>query len=412
MDLRSDHLATAAALIDPPAHEPLSVILGADSLSSARSGVGRVTFEVGQALRRSAGVSLRLWIGDQLVETGVLDGLAAGESPIPLPQPRPLRILLGGLPGVQPVRAVIRKRRMRGSVRTFAAPTAGRVVYHETNMIMKPFGGVGISHVHDLSWLHCRDMHPADRLRWIDDNIKRTLRDAARFVSVSHFTANCLAQEFGIARDRIDVVANAASESFRPRSATQARETLARHGLQDRGYVLSVSTLEPRKNFDRLLAAHLSLPPRLRARFPLAIVGGSGWGVTLDNRVAERAQRDGTLRLLGRLPDEELVDVTARAACFAYVSLYEGFGLPVLEGMATGVPVVASSTTATGETAGDAALLVDPTSVEEIGACLAQILDDPALAQALGRKGVARAAEFGWDRTAEGLIDCWAKALG
>ena len=341
----------------------------------------------------------------------VLDGLTDGERPGLELRPRPFRILVGRLPGVQSVRTNIHRRRLKSLIDHLVALNRGRLIYHETNMILKPFHGASVSHVHDLSWLHCRDMHPADRLRWIDNNIERTLRDAARFVSVSAFTANCLSQEFGIERDRIDVVPNAASSSFSPRSASQAAETLARHKLDDRSYVLSVSTLEPRKNLDRLLAAHLSLPPRIRARLPLVIVGGSGWGKTLGNGDAERAQRDGTLRLLGRLADDELVDITARSACFAYVSLYEGFGLPVLEAMATGVPVVASSTTATAETAGDAAFLVDPMSVEDIRAAIEQIVEDQSFADALGMKGIARAADFGWERTARGLMGSWAKAL-
>ena len=411
MDLRSDDPPANPGHPAGSAYAPLSVLLGADSLSSARSGVGRVTFEVGKALRRSPSIGLRLWIGDQLIEPNILDGLTDRKHLVPVPRPKPLRIFVGRLPGVQSVRAVVRRRRFTGNVGDFAALNGGRLIYHETNMILKPFHSVSVSHVHDLSWLHCRDMHPAGRLRWIDDNIKRTLSDAARFVSVSAFTANCLVQEFGIARDRIDVVSNAASNSFRPRSAGQTAETLARHNLIDRSYVLSVSTLEPRKNFDRLVAAHLSLPPRMRARFPLVIVGGSGWGATLANRDAERAERNGTLRLLGRLSDQELVDITARTACFVYVSLYEGFGLPVLEAMATGVPVVASSTTATGETAGNAALLVDPLSVEDIRATIEQILEDQTLAKALGTRGVARAAGFGWEKTARLLMDSWTKAI-
>ena len=141
------------------------------------------------------------------------------------------------------------------------------------------------------------------------------------------------------------------------------------------------------------------------------IAGKPGWGATLENREADEGRREGTLRLLGHQPDDVLVDLSARATCIAYVSLYEGFGLPVLEAMASGTPLIASSTTATGETAGDAALLVDPTDVEQIGEALARIIRDPSLATSLRGKGLARAAEFDWHRTASGLLASWATAL-
>jgi glycosyltransferase involved in cell wall biosynthesis len=175
--------------------------------------------------------------------------------------------------------------------------------------------------------------------------------------------------------------------------------------------VLAVSTIEPRKNFDRLLAAHARLPDAVRSRTPLVIAGGLGWGRTLDDDRASSARRDGSLRLLGHVPDAELVALYARATVVAYPSLYEGFGLPVLEAMACGAPVVTADATALRDTAGDAALLVDPLDTEAIAAALRRVLEDGELATELHMRGRARAARFTWERMAAGMIESWRTAL-
>ncbi len=398
--------------------KPISVLLGGDSLAFRRSGIGRVTYEIAQAIRDLTSIaSLRLWVGERLHGTDLLDQIAAQAPDSEAPdftatvRPRQLRILLGRIPGVQAIREKRRGINMRGELQRMRAG-GGRLVYHEPNMIAKRFDGTTIVQVNDLSWLHHRELHPAERIAWIERHLDRTMRQASRFVALSEFTASGLAREFGIARERIDIVPCAASAVFAPRTKEQAEATLARYDLSDRGYVLSVSTLEPRKNFDRLVDAHRALPYTLRQRHKLVIAGGSGWGTTLANAAAEQARREGTLVLLGHVPDSLLVDITARASLFAYVSLYEGFGLPLLEAMATGTPVVASSTTATGETAGMAARLVDPLDVTDISAGLRELLEDERAADMLRRRGLDHASGFTWHHTANKLLASWAAALG
>jgi alpha-1,3-rhamnosyl/mannosyltransferase len=190
-----------------------------------------------------------------------------------------------------------------------------------------------------------------------------------------------------------------------------AAPVLDRLKLADRRYILAVSTLEPRKNFDRLLAAHDMLPIGLRNDLPLVIVGGAGWGGVLDDSRADRARREGRLRLVGHISDADLAALYARASVFAFPSLYEGFGLPVLEAMAAGTPVVASSTTAVGEVAGDAAILIDPCDETALMRGLLDVTTDAARAAALRARGFVRAGEFGWDRTASVLIASCRRAL-
>ena len=322
------------------------------------------------------------------------------------------RHLLGTyVPGVASIYQAQRSHGLRRELRQFRGGLEGvtslPLVYHEPNMILSPFDGPSVATLNDLSWHHDPTLHPIERIRWIERNLPKTLRRASRFIAISEFTRAEAVRVLGVARDRVDVVHLAPAAHFQPMAAAVAAPTLGTFGLSDRSYVLSVSTLEPRKNFDRLLAAYLQLPEPLRRRMPLVIVGGKGWGTVLDRPDATRAAAAGQLRLLGHVTDEVLVALTARCATFAYVSLYEGFGLPVVEAMATGAPVLASATTATGETAGDAALLVDPMDVDAIRDGLHRMLAEPDDRATYAEASLRRAAQFSWRRTVDGMARSW-----
>ena len=393
----------------------IGVLLSADSVTARRSGVGRVTLEMARTLRDPARhVDMVLLIGDSVAPPNLLDQAAEGAD---RPSGR-VRAVLARARTIASRSATVvalhgwqQRRRLDHAARDMARRTGGGVVYHESNMIARPFDGATVVVMHDLSWRAHPALHQPEKVSWIERRLPATLCQATRFVSVSDFTARTMVAELGIDRARIDVVSPGVSPLFRPMDARDAAPVLARHHLADRSFILAVSTIEPRKNFDRLLAAHACLPLALRARTPLVIAGGRGWGRALDDDLAARAQRDGSLRLLGHVPDAELVALYARAAVVAYPSLYEGFGLPVVEAMACGAPVVTSGGTALRDTAGGAALLVDPLDTEAIAAALCRVLEDDELATALRTRGLARAAQFTWDRTATGMIESWRTAL-
>ncbi len=391
----------------------LSVLIGADSLALRRSGVGRMTLEIARAARTSTAVDrIGLMLAGGIEPVDVIDHLDDPVTAIGPAAPSPVawKVAVGRVPGVQLLRR-IKHGGLNRKIGAMARECGGRLVYHEPNMIIRPVSIPTVTTFNDLSWHHEPSWHPAERLRWIDNNLKMTLRRARRIVAISAFTKDAVVRELGVPADRVDVVPLAPAAEFQPVSADDAQAALARYDLQDRSYVFSISTLEPRKNFDRLLAAHLHLPADLRRRAPLVIAGGKGWGEVLTRPEADAAIQDGTVRLLGHVSDADLVALSSRAAVFAYVSLYEGFGLPVVEAMATAAPVLASSTTAVGEVAGDAALLVDPMDTDSITDGMRRLIEDPALADRLRMAGVARAAEYSWDRTIGHLVQSWTLAL-
>ena len=392
----------------------VSVLIGAESLAARRSGVGRMTLEIARAALLSPDIGhLLLLLAHRIAPIDRIEALEdAALSPHLLPPtPIPWKVALGRVPGVQTLRRV-KHGGVNRRLRRVSRECGRRLVYHEPNMIARPIALPTVVTVNDLSWHHQPSWHPAERLHWIDRNLPATLRRATRFVAISNFTKAAMVRELGVPAEQVDVVPLAPAAEFVPSSQAAAAGVLERFELADRSYVFSISTLEPRKNFDRLLSAHLALPPLLRARAPLVIAGGKGWGDVLSRPEANAAMRDGSVRLLGHVTDADLVALCARAGVFAYVSLYEGFGLPVVEAMAAGAPVLASSTTAVGEVAGDAALLVDPEDDAAISAGLHRILTDPALSEQLRAAGLARADGFTWQRTIGCLVASWRQALG
>ena len=399
--------------------QPVNLLIGADSLLGPRSGVGRMTLEIIEAVQpRPELASLHLLLRGRITpKVPFLAALDTPQPPAPLAIPLRRRILrrtaalAAAVPAARSLLAARRRHRLQDDLKLLRLNHPGALVYHEPNMILQPFDGPTVATVNDLSWHHHPEFHPKDRLDWIARNLQRTLQ-ATRFVAISRFTADALAAGFGIdpAPHRRRPPRRRPPIPPRPQNRSRPRPRPSRAP----GPVLHPLRLHPR-------APQELRPPHARppgppcapsaAASPLVIIGGAGWGATLASPEAERARQDGSLRLLGHVADADLVALYARAAVFAYVSLYEGFGLPVIEAMATGAPVLASNTTATAETAADAAQLVDPLDPPAIAEGLRRILEDDTYADILRTRGAGHAATFTWDHTATTLIQSWRRAL-
>ena len=254
--------------------------------------------------------------------------------------------------------------------------------------------------IHDLAFLAAPEQATRHGLRFFRRGTELARRHARLVLVPSEATAaECREAGFDPGRIRIvpwgvDVAAATVADVERARSA---------HGL-DRPYVLFVGTVEPRKNLPRLVEALASLD---RADVELVLVGAEGWNEDLG---ALLAALPGRARSLGFVPPADLGPLYAGATVVAYPSLREGFGLPPLEAMAQGAAVVTSRGTATEEVAGDAAVLVDPTSVASIAAGLDRVLSDPDGAAARGGAARARAAGYPWSRTAELTVAAYREA--
>jgi alpha-1,3-rhamnosyl/mannosyltransferase len=243
-----------------------------------------------------------------------------------------------------------------------------------------------------------RDMPPA-------------IEKADHIIVISEASGAALRRWFNVDPARITNTYLAADPRFEPRSAEALAPVLASLGLTRGGYVLSVGTLEPRKNLATLFAAYGGLPADLRQRFPLVVAGMKGWGTEGLMKSAQSLIQRGELRLLGYVEDELIPPLYAGAAAFCYPSRYEGFGLPALEAMASGVPVLTSNRTSLPEVVGDAGIMVDPDDVDGMRERLRELLEDRAYAENLGRLGLARAQTFSWDRCARETFSVYQQVM-
>jgi len=205
---------------------------------------------------------------------------------------------------------------------------------------------------------------------------------------------------FPLAPERVRAVHLGAGEEFRPRSSTETQAVLRRFALVHGAYLLVVGTIEPRKNLVHVLESYAQLPAALRERFPLVVAGAKGWHASgIVSRL--RNQSDPQVRFLGHVESVALPHLYAGAALFAYPSIYEGFGLPPLEAMASGVPVIVSDRASLPEIVGTAGQLMNPKDPADTAARLQALLEDPARRAEMSRLGLERASHFTWAACAD-----------
>jgi len=392
------------------ASQPVRVIINDRCLRNARTGVGHYVCELLAALPGvDPGIELLPFYRTYLRRGNSDKAADGGESPQgDLHKKREIR------PPIRPP-DWLRRLLQRGYETAFEAIGTWKRfrLYHEPNHIPGPWNGPVMTTIHDLSVLRYPEWHPLDRVRWYERDFLAALPRSAHFISVSEFTKREMMQLLGIKEDRITTIPLGPRAIFHPRPADAVRAWLAARGLPPE-YLLFVGTMEPRKNIGGLLAAYARLPREQQRRFPLLIVGGGGWagraGASPVLTLAESIRRLGLtpdpharfepVHVLGYVSDEDLSWLYAGARALVWPTFYEGFGLPPLECMATGTPVITSRAASLPEVVGKAGLLVDPNNPEEIAESMRRIIEDDHLAEDLARRGIARSKEFSWARCA------------
>jgi alpha-1,3-rhamnosyl/mannosyltransferase len=273
-------------------------------------------------------------------------------------------------------------------------------LYHEPNFLAFDFDGPLVLTAHDLSWIRFPETHPPERVRAMHKFFEPSLRRAQIVLTDSEFVKREIVEVFGLAPAHVRAIPIGLDAAFRPMRGDEAQPVLDAHGLRYGNYLLSVGTLEPRKNLERTVRAYGLLPAALRARYPLVIVGANGWRTQGIQSLLGPLVASGEAKVLGYLERAELAAITAGAAALVYPSIYEGFGLPPLESMGCGVPVIASNVSSLPEVVAETGLLVDPLDVEAIAAAMRAMLEDPQLRSALSAQALARSAQFTWESCA------------
>ncbi len=379
----------------------MKVILSTDSIRYPLTGVGRYTSELARRLPQSAGIEALAFLhGRKLTDS--------------IPEPgrlrerfSPLRESLSGYAFVTEF-----YRKLQGRAKARAVRGKEDWILHGPNYYLPDFRGRSIVTIHDVSIYRLAHFHRADRVRYMHKEVALSLQRAARVITVSEFSRREIMAQFGLPGERIRAIPLGSDATFHPRAAAELALPLREFGLSTQAYCLYVGTIEPRKNIAALLDAYERLPAHLRTRYPLVLAGYRGWNSEAIHERMRAGERDGWLRYLGFVAEEALPLLFAGARLFVFPSSYEGFGLPVLEAMASGVPVVCSNAASLLEVAGDAAATCAPDDV--VGLCerITTGMEDEAWRHAAIEKGLVRAAGFSWARCIQATSAVYAELAG
>ncbi len=263
--------------------------------------------------------------------------------------------------------------------------------------------------VHDIAFERFPEHYPASQTRYLSAMTRLSTERAAQVIAVSQATRDDLVDIYGLDPAKVSVIYNGVEAQFQPRADTLLEAFRAAQGLPDQ-FLLFVGTLQPRKNLDGLLRAYALVADRID--WPLVVIGGAGWLYSPIGRLVKRLGLADRVRFEGYVEPTDLPDWYAAASIFALPSHYEGFGLPVVEAMASGTPVVTSTTSSLPEVAGEAALLVNPGSPTAIARGILQLAEDGDLRRQLAGKGIEQARRFSWRDAAHATYAVYQRAGG
>ncbi len=357
---------------------PLQVVLSVDALTIPLTGIGRYTWELAARIPLCDSVQrVRFYWQERWIK-----------NPFDLLDPAHHPLRKTWLQKQEP--HWLREMRLKLQCR-------GRL-FHGLNYFLPSCADIGIATIHDLSVFKYPETHPAKRVRQFEKHFLATLKRADHLITDTAAIRQEVIETFSWPADKITAVHLGVSDCFKPRLQEEIIEVLGRYGLAQGRYSLCVSTVEPRKKIDCLLSAYGCLSPALRARYPLMLSGSKGWKSEELHKRIESCCTEGWLRYQGFVPMADLPYLYAGANLFVYPSIYEGFGLPVLEAMASGVPVIASFDSALTEITGGAAILTDPDDVDLLTMLIERGLSDDDWRANARLRGLEVAKGYSWER--------------
>jgi len=278
---------------------------------------------------------------------------------------------------------------------------------HKPNILISPDGGIplktavkSLSVIHDLNFEHFPEDLPKGVRNYYQFYYRKIAHKATRLITVSEFSKKDIQKIYQVNPEKIDVVYNGVGEKFRPLTENEIAETRneVTSGLQ---YFLFVGSIHQRKNLPNMMKAFTEFRKTSSEEILFVIAGAKRWWNEEMENAYEQSAYKKDIRFIGRVENDNLPKVIGSAYALLFASRFEGFGIPIIEAMKCGVPVITSTSSSMPEVAGDAALLVNPDSVESICEAMKKIASDPALRKGLSSKGIERANTFSWDQSSQ-----------
>lgn len=299
------------------------------------------------------------------------------------------------------------RRSIQGRLLSHKLISGNYDLHHEPNFFALSYAKPVVTTVHDLSVIKYPEFHTPERVRRYEKDLLKSMTKSEYLITVSEFVRQDVIKTFGISAEKIVTTLLGVEKSFFPHSELQVGPLLEAYKLEYKSFFLVVSTLEPRKNFKLVIDAYMRLGRKLKEQYPLVIVGMNGWEMSQFDKDLEKLKRQGYLRLPGYVPNEDLPMLYSAAKLFLYPSFYEGFGLPPLEAMACGTPVITSNVSSLPEVVGDAGFMVAPDDVVDLSEKILELVEDDEVAECLSGKSIERAKSFTWEKCAKQTMDVY-----
>jgi len=376
----------------------MQIALNATSLLSPLTGIGQYTYQLAKGLQTISNLNINFFYATSWSNTlreAPITNIVRYKSAFKKIIPSPYLVM----------------RHFKQFNFTRGLRTRSIDLYHEPNFLSFKFNGPTILTVHDLSWIRYPETHPKERIAAMNRYFEPSLRRAQFILTDSEFVKSELMDVFGIPPKVIKAIPLGVEPLFHPRTIEDTQNLLTQLQLKHGEYFLSVGTLEPRKNLSLTLQAFMKLSPKLRKRFPLVLVGMHGWNTSALEKQISPLLRTGEIRQLGYITRQDLAVLTAGALTLIFPSLYEGFGLPPLEAMRSGVPVIVSNTSSLPEVVGDTGFLINPYQVAPLATILERLIEEPVLYQQLSNKALNRSIGFSWEKCVGETVDIYHHVL-
>ena len=380
----------------------MKIVLGIDAIKYPLTGIGRYAYELARGLQCSSDIEKLYFLKGVQIQTNLelieaTPNIEAGGK-----LNNTFRSLLGSLSPV-----VMAYQLRLGWRQEKALKPYKNSIFHGANYYLPKHDGPCVSTFHDLSIFKYPEFHPQNRLNYMGKELPKALKRADVIITDSNYTRDEVIDYSGFDPSKVLAIPLAASEEFKPRTENECQETLHRFQLSYKSYVLYAGTVEPRKNLNSLLDAYESLPEKFKLHTPLVVAGYKGWRSEDVHERLKKAHAAGWAKYLGFVSAKDLPILFSAANSFVYPSVYEGFGLPVLEALASGVPVVCSDATSLPEVAGGCALMCDHADVDALAQLLTKSLEDEAWRRSAMTKGLQQAATFSWQKTVHKTLDAY-----